>query len=155
VQRPRGTHGKSKFAHEIVSGMPCDAIKATPKSWAIAKQTIQARLPFSIRTGNPSLESHTAGQGSAGVGAIERKGLVNHAGQGDLSMRGHERHRAGSVGLTDQTSRDLYGIVAPRQFALSKMPVRIKRVCLGVAGGESPLRFPILDNTECVRWASQ
>jgi hypothetical protein len=53
---------------------------------------------------------------------------------GVFSMPGHGAHSAGNEGLTDHSSRDLYGIVArlPKCLALGicrKMPVRIQRVC--------------------------
>jgi hypothetical protein len=39
------------------------------------------------------------------------------------SVRNHEEQSGGAVGLTDQTTSDLNGIVIPLQFALD-MPVR-------------------------------
>ncbi len=66
----------------------------------------------------------------------------------DLTMWGRENQRGGSVGLTDRTTPDLNGIVAPLQLGLL-MPVRRKRVCLGVQGAKPPPGFPILVTPRC------
>jgi hypothetical protein len=139
VQRLRKTYGKPKFGYKIFPSVSRDALKKAQESWSIAKQTIETWVSFSFQTGSPLLESHPTGQRSAGLGEIEGLGLVVRTNR-VFSMWGHEKHRAGSVGLTDQTSRDLYGIVAPRPLAVLKMPVRIKRVCLGCRG-EAPAVF--------------